>query len=217
MPSRSKRTPNVVVRPMSRGEGAPKKVVLATLEELNNHATADEITAHLAIFEERKPWKQASKSNHRYDRDWRMTRRNAGRDDGQTYVSRRFVCGRAVDPSRAFETAGGYEMDASREWERECPRREETDDVREHGIAEVAILDIAKPAKRRGAAKDYEVIKTLRRVIVLEDDEDEYEDVEWGWEDELDELDGVDWEAIEGPSKRKDSASYATAVKQAVR
>ncbi|KAI8989031.1 hypothetical protein BD414DRAFT_485770, partial [Trametes punicea] len=97
-----------------------------------------------------KPWKQASRS-----RWWKppAPRRNPGRDDGRTWVSRRFVCGRSLDSG--WETRDGDDSTMTTESEplgsdleegiseeQEMPRRRR----------EVRIMDLAKPAKPRGAS-----------------------------------------------------------------
>lgn len=195
---RNKKTATIVVRPMTHGVQTPKKVVLGTLSELNDHApmvcpptfaprlrtrplppchcstpcaatpadgvdaatTAhadaqasilqEEVTAHLRIYEDTKPWQQESVSSRHYrHHEWRMTRRNPGRDDGKTYVSRRFVCGTAVEPAPHDET---HNDDVQHEWEAEWTGPSETEYTRDRARMEVSILDIAKPAKPRGAS-----------------------------------------------------------------
>lgn len=183
MPSRSKKTPNIVVRPITRGADAPTKTVLATLNKLNIHEPVvridpgivlqlcfsslrthalpsvpfqDKITAHLKAYEpDPRPWKKASRSIYTYSgRDWQRTarrdRRNPGRDDGTTYTSSRFLCEPSMDHNSILQQRGRSDADVGDEWEAEHARLErDPQGAREHEQIEVAILDIAKPAKRR--------------------------------------------------------------------
>ncbi|KAI0719774.1 hypothetical protein C8T65DRAFT_635126, partial [Cerioporus squamosus] len=177
-------------------------------------ALQEEITAHLRIYEETKPWKQESVSSRHYrHHGWFPTRRNPGRDDGKTYVSRRFVCGTAVEP--ASNNAETHNEDVQHEWEAEFDGQEDTAYTRDRARTEVAIMDIAKPAKPRRSAKEYEMVATVRRVIALEEDEWEeyaYEDWELASEQYLCE----DWEAVgdEASIHAGPSSSYATVVQR---
>ncbi|KAI0767540.1 hypothetical protein C8Q74DRAFT_1370305 [Fomes fomentarius] len=215
MPSRSKKTQNIVVRPITRGADAPTKTVLATLTKLNNHEPVDKITAHLKVYEpDPRPWKKASRSSYACSRDWQRTarrdRRNPGRDDGTTYTSSRFLCEPSMDHNSILQQRGRSDADVGDEWEAECARLErDPQGAREREQIEVAILDIAKPAKRRrrGAAKDYEMINTVQRVIALDED-----DSDWQWEIGSEDLDYVDWEAVEDEVSVHDAASYAGMV-----
>jgi len=57
----------------------------------------------------------------------------------------------------------------------------DTSNTTHHSDMMVSLLDIARPAKQKGAAKDFEVVQKLRNVIVLEDSGLEYQwdDDEW--------------------------------------
>ena len=104
----------------------------------------EEIAPHLIELQEKenaKPWKQASRSA---PRPWRQTRRNAGRDDGRTYVSRRFVCGAAVGEESESD-------DQSHTEDRTDHRSPGGSHTRRLEKVEVCLMDMAKPAKQRGA------------------------------------------------------------------
>nr|VWP01206.1 G protein beta subunit Gib2 [Ganoderma boninense] len=140
-----------------------------------------------------KPWKQPKTVPRIY--------RQMHSPPGQVY---RPATGPEYDQAR-----GAYEVDVQEEWEREWAEESQhnaEEDTR--GRVEVHILDIAKPAKPRGPAKEYEVVQTVRRVIALEDD-DAWEEWEIGSEDEF-EVD--EWEAIEDEKHRH--ASYAMVLQQ---
>ena len=192
---RNKKTATTVVRPMTRGEQNPKKVVLGSLAELNDHAPMvcpqtfapllrtrplppcdcptpcfasstttivdadahdaslqEQITAHWRIYEETTPWYQESRSTPQRYRDWTMTRRNPGRDDGKTWVSRRYVCGNADEPAANGSTDETYDEDVEHEWEAGWEDQSGHEYERDRARMEVAIMDIAKPAKPRGTS-----------------------------------------------------------------
>ncbi|KAM5546171.1 hypothetical protein V8D89_000297 [Ganoderma adspersum] len=190
---RSKKTDTIVVRPINRGTGTPRKIVLAPLKALNQHLPLKTLAPAL-VAPPAKPWKQP-KSVPRIYRQLRSTPAH--------------VCSPAIEPEWD-EARGAYEMDVQEEWEREWAGESQYDADEEdaRGRVEVHILDIAKPAKPRGPAKEYEVVETVRRVIALEDDEG-WEEWEIGSEDEL-EYD--EWEAVEDEKQRH--ASYALVLQQ---
>ncbi|KAJ7093513.1 hypothetical protein C8R44DRAFT_890733 [Mycena epipterygia] len=93
-----------------------------------------------------------------------LIRRNPGRMDGVQWNGDSFVCARQVDGDVTRPLDVGA-------WDAED--QENTPGSEERGPQErmvVSLLDIARPAKRRGVAKKYEVLPTIRRVIELEDD-----------------------------------------------
>ncbi|KAF8153387.1 hypothetical protein B0H34DRAFT_103786 [Crassisporium funariophilum] len=51
-----------------------------------------------------------------------------------------------------------------------------------HTERTISLLDIARPAKRKGVAKDFEILQNVRHVIVLEDGD--FQDVFEHWEDD---------------------------------
>jgi len=68
----------------------------------------------------------------------------------------------------------------------------------------ISLLDIARPAKQKGIAKDFEVVQKVRNVVVLEDDLEN--PLGYRWED--DEWD--EWEQIYYTTEKK---SYSSALK----
>ncbi|RDB17249.1 hypothetical protein Hypma_001979 [Hypsizygus marmoreus] len=75
-----------------------------------------------------------------------------------------------------------------------------------------SLLDIAKPAKTKGVAKEYEVVEPPQRVIVF-DDEFDYT-YESSVEDDFDWDDGLsEWDEVEG-EKAESKASYSEIVKR---
>ncbi|KAM5546159.1 hypothetical protein V8D89_000285 [Ganoderma adspersum] len=101
-------------------------------------------------------------------------------------------------------------MGVQEEWEREWAGESgyDADEGDRRGRVEVHILDIARRAKPRGPAMEFEVIETVRRVIALDDD-DGWEEWDIGSEDEL-EFD--EWEAVDDEKHRH--ASYAMVLQQ---
>jgi len=89
-----------------------------------------------------------------------------------------FINGSNIDDGELFvrEEHGYYDLD-------EIDFRH-TSDTRHHTEMKVSLVDIARPAKRKGAAKDFEVVQTVQNVVVLEDEFEslggyEWEDDEW--------------------------------------
>jgi len=76
-----------------------------------------------------------------------------------------------------------------------------TSNTTHHTDMKVSLLDIARPAKRKGAAKDFEVVQKLRNVIVLEDNGLEYQ-----WEDD-------EWEHIYDEEFVEEQRSYSSVLR----
>ncbi|KAJ7486171.1 hypothetical protein B0H11DRAFT_1141550 [Mycena galericulata] len=115
--------------------------------------------------------------------------RNPGRRDGWRWNANTFLCPASVDGFRRHDT---IDMQGSADVTRPSQR-------------EVAILDIARHAKPKGVAKEFEVVDGPRRIIFL--DGDAFLD---GWEDQRD--DDSEWEDVgefdvdaAGPSRDLDS------------
>ncbi|TBU57935.1 hypothetical protein BD310DRAFT_928306 [Dichomitus squalens] len=201
MPSTNKRAPKVVVRPLARGSRSAGKVVLGRLDSLNVYGPVEGTTKYWEVPNP-TPWKQASRSFPRFRRGEVCTRRNAGRDDGRTWMTSRYVCGSGLDEGcgRDYGWEQGHEEDDLDGLEDEAlPGRAEEEEERTYGRVEIAIMDIAKPMKPRGPAKDYEVINSVGRVIALEDGH------EWECEDDC-------WEAIEKIEPER--TSYASVLQR---
>ncbi|CAA7263426.1 unnamed protein product [Cyclocybe aegerita] len=69
---------------------------------------------------------------------------------------------------------------------------------------EVDLLGIARPAKKKGVAKDFEVLKRLPDVIAL--DEDYWESSESGFSEE-------EWEAIYDDERRDNQRTYSAVLR----
>ncbi|KAI0649806.1 hypothetical protein C8Q79DRAFT_940847 [Trametes meyenii] len=211
MPSRGKKQRgNIVVRAIAHGEHRATKTVFGTLSQLNHRAPLEKLDpVDFQLYKNYKPWKKAS---HADPCKAHGPRRNPGRNDGQTYMSGSFVCGVAVDP---ILDPNDYD-DTELEWASEYADDVNVDeDVRwatlSQATQEVHIMDIAKPMKPKGAARKFEIIDTVQRVIAL--DEDNMAD--WtgriGGDSELDE-----WETLEAEDMcdGEVAASYATVLRQ---
>ncbi|KAF8652867.1 hypothetical protein AX16_004116 [Volvariella volvacea WC 439] len=124
-------------------------------------------------------------------------RRNPGRMDGvqwngQSFVSPRQVNGDVDDLEHDEELERYlYKRDSSRAESKMpdyLPREEEAS---RHVIS---LWDIAKPAKPRGSNKDYEVVRGVRQVIALDDDNESFA---FGSElDYVEDWDEDDWESL---------------------
>ncbi|OSD01030.1 hypothetical protein PYCCODRAFT_1436812 [Trametes coccinea BRFM310] len=214
MPSRSKKqSTTIVVRPISHGSRQATKTVLGTLDELNRHAPLEEIAPDLLVTP--KPWKQYPRIDVWEPDVRRRSRRNAGRDDGQSWRSDSYLCGRAFDSSRDDQDA----LDDTIDHEEEEWIGDWREDVRQNYAVhsytsprrEVPIMDIAKPMKPRGVAKDFEMLDTVRRVIALDEDQR----AEW-MDDQEEDLALQEWESLEweSASGHEHKASYAAKLRQ---
>lgn len=132
------------------------------------------------------------------------TRRNPGRMDGVQWKSDSFLCPERVDGFESFYgDSGAYEMK-----EEECCMNDDRWSNRtSERIHTISLLDIARPAKSKGdylqlssireygqmlkiihccnlgIAKEYEVVKGVRQVIFL-DDEEVCQEEQWEeWEE----------------------------------
>ncbi|KAI9060057.1 hypothetical protein FKP32DRAFT_1760641 [Trametes sanguinea] len=215
MPSRSKKqSTTIVVRPITRGTRQATKTVLGTLGELNRHAPLKELNPAL-VSTPPKPWKQNSRPYVWEPDVRRRSRRNPGREDGQTWRSDSYLCGRALESSRddrevIDDTTDCEEGSSTQDW-REGIRRDSTLASHSPPRREVPIMDIAKPMKPRGMAKDFEVLETVGRVIALDDDHmTEWTDDDRG-DSAMQEWESLDWESA---SDHEHKASYAAMLRQ---
>ncbi|KAJ7037670.1 hypothetical protein C8F04DRAFT_1092001 [Mycena alexandri] len=154
-----------------------------------------------------------------------IIRRNPGRMDGVQWNGDSFVCARQVD-------GDGFRPSEAGTWDQEehdtsaDDRRPPTEPI------VVSLLDIARPAKRRGVAKKYVVLPTIRRVMDLEDDtqSEQWEQWEAGsdawdvqseqWETQSEqwEIPGGDygaeeWEELYGEKSEQATRSYSSALR----
>ncbi|OBZ67546.1 hypothetical protein A0H81_12214 [Grifola frondosa] len=86
-----------------------------------------------------------------------------GHGEARTWKSGDFVCGRELD--------GDSEGSHGPEKQHEVDRAVEDGQCVMSARYEVSILDIARPAKTKGTAKEFEVVDTVQRVIALDDEE----------------------------------------------
>ncbi|KAJ8455596.1 hypothetical protein ONZ51_g12387 [Trametes cubensis] len=209
MPSRSKKqSTTIVVRPIIPGTRQVTKTVLGRLDELNHHAPLEELDpVDFEYYKNVKPWKQQSRS-----RRSQPPRRNPGRDDGKTYVSRRFVCGTAIGSTKdAYVDAAPSRAD-DEDWKRKGIVDGDGDKLerQKHSTREVRIMDIAKPMKPRGKGRgvpdDFEIVNAVGRVVALED-ETKLSDK---WPSSALELD--EWDMMEEWDEQQ--TSYATVLQR---
>ncbi|KAF7348312.1 Peptide hydrolase [Mycena sanguinolenta] len=122
--------------------------------------------------------------------------RNPGRRDGYRWNSDAFICPASVDGFRRDPrdvSSAVLHEDEHRLTDLEISQIVESNTTVPLALPrhEVALMDIARYAKLKGVAKEFEVLEAPRRVIVL--DEDAFVDVEleaealadddWEWED----------------------------------
>ncbi|KAH9851020.1 hypothetical protein C2E23DRAFT_869501 [Lenzites betulinus] len=211
MPRRSKtKSTTIVVRPIERGTRHATKAVLGTLTQLNRQRPLHMLDpVDWALAGPPKPWKQPKSLPASCKPQ--PPRRNPGRDDGETWVSANYVCGRAIGPDwEGDDGDDAWKMDVEREWARDLGSSGDEDawgHDRAERRREVQIMDIAKPMKPRGISREFEVVDTVRRVIALEEDQT----IEWteriGAALALDE-----WEILEETDDQQAIESYAELV-----
>ncbi|KAF8172616.1 hypothetical protein K438DRAFT_1851428 [Mycena galopus ATCC 62051] len=121
---------------------------------------------------------KAAEEGKKIEKPMGIIRRNPGRMDGVQWNGDSFVCTRQVDgdePGRALNAV-----------DQEDAGNEPSDEQRPPMV--VSLLDIARPAKRRGPAKKYQVLPRVQHVIELEDGtqselwEDEWERNSDAWD-----------------------------------
>ncbi|KAJ7466447.1 hypothetical protein FB451DRAFT_1260889 [Mycena latifolia] len=115
-----------------------------------------------------------------------IVRRNPGRMDGVQWNGDSFVCAQQIDGN----VARPHE---AMTWDAEDA--EGTTGPQERGAMVVSLLDIARPAKRRGVAKKYEVLPTIQRVMELEDDAVSEQWEQWEEESEAWDVQSEQWES----------------------
>ncbi|KAI0357697.1 hypothetical protein OH77DRAFT_1435498 [Trametes cingulata] len=217
MPSRSKKQcTTIVVRPIEPGTKRVTKQVLGDLSELNRHVPLEELDP-MPFPGETKPWHQRSYSCAKACCDRRAPRPHLGCDDSQTLAAGRSACRRPLARTwmRREDRDDEYTNDVEQGWTEEEVGEDERDGASRQGPtrprSEVQIMDIAKPMKPRGTAKEFEIVDTVRRVIALEDEE---ESMDWTGriEDdvELDEWETLDVEDVVG---RGIAQSYAEVLR----
>ncbi|ESK91220.1 hypothetical protein Moror_2940 [Moniliophthora roreri MCA 2997] len=86
------------------------------------------------------------------------TRRNPGRMDGAQWNGDSFICTKDVDGHHLqSDIESDYEDDEYEE--QNCATRRQ----------EVSLLDMAKPMKKRGIAKHFEIVRTVQRTIPFDE------------------------------------------------
>jgi len=112
-------------------------------------------------------------------------RRNPGRMDGVRWAGSSFICPTSVegDLTTSDNITGFYDNDylslQDDIWDQ---AQAEASGYRREDKMSVQLWDIARPAKVKGIAKEFEVVHGVRRTIVLEDDNFETideEDEDW--------------------------------------
>ncbi|KAJ7183950.1 hypothetical protein C8R46DRAFT_1344600 [Mycena filopes] len=114
---------------------------------------------------------QAAEDGKKIEKPVGIIRRNPGRMDGVRWNGDSFVSPPAVDGD-----AGAWDDDEREPSAATDERRAPTEPM------VVSLLDIARPAKRRGVAKKYVVLPTIRRVMDLEDSDDVHSEQWEQWE-----------------------------------
>jgi len=104
------------------------------------------------------------------------SRRNPGREDGTQWNGSSFMSPADVD---------GYPEDTTSDNEIVLQQIIEdltTECEYERRPMSVLLVDIARPAKAKGIAKDFEIVETPRRVVALHDEEGEWWESDEDWE-----------------------------------
>ncbi|KAJ7204552.1 hypothetical protein B0H12DRAFT_472288 [Mycena haematopus] len=151
-----------------------------------------------------------------------IVRRNPGRMDGVQWNGDSFVCARQIDGDAAEIEDEGTRTRVEVLSDEQRARNEPM---------VVSLLDIARPAKRRGLAKKYQIVPRVPRAIELEDgmQSEQWEEWErgsdawdvqseqWETQSEVWEIPGGDygaeeWEELYGETFEKEARSSFAAV-----
>lgn len=121
-------------------------------------------------------------------------RRNPGRMDGVTWNGDSFVSPGHIDgdvkrPHTAYEFGT---CDAADELHAEYADEEDVAKPDKERV--VSLLDMARPARRKGAAKKYVILPTVPRVVHLESDDDGESEQFEQW-DEVSDMRSEQWES----------------------
>ncbi|KAJ7673528.1 hypothetical protein B0H17DRAFT_1082863 [Mycena rosella] len=158
------------------------------------------------------------KSSHRFWKTRLNTRgsRNPGRRDGFLWNGNAFICPGDIDGFRCDLRGYPRVADAHDAADlKRCLAEIEVDRDRPPTPGaphEVAILDIARHARLKGVAKEFELLEAPRRIIALEEDvfpdgPQFTEDDAWEWED-IDEFD-LDSGVLEDSPRKRDSSTVS--------
>jgi len=111
--------------------------------------------------------------------------------DGVQWNGDSFVCARQVDGDgpRAHDVVVGEEDEGTEPLTPVDEKRSSNEPI------VVSLLDIARPAKRRGIAKKYEVLPTISRVIELDDSVRSEQWEEWESSSEAWDMQSEQWES----------------------
>jgi hypothetical protein len=118
-----------------------------------------------------------------------LVRRNPGRMDGVQWRGASFTCPNRVDDSHERPDSPYDDDDDESDFEVDfepSQRGVHSNQTLEARVYTISLMDIAKPAKPRGIAKQFEVIDSVPRVIALDDEPEEW---------------GADWEDVEPDTK----------------
>ncbi|KAF5386469.1 hypothetical protein D9757_005900 [Collybiopsis confluens] len=137
------------------------------------------------------------------------SRRNPGRMDGVAWRANSFICPDRVDSLETFHEER-YHSESDEDSIEDYVNDSRLTGIREHIVS---LLDMAKPAKLKGIAKDYEVVKMLKfEDIMLFDDEQDWDTLSVILEEEWE-----DWEDIyesngNGPAAKQDRPTYSAVL-----
>jgi len=141
-------------------------------------------------------------------------RRNMGRQDGVQWTGDSFLCAARVDGTR--EDDSNIPVDVARQWCEEERRQQFSlqQTTPSTTVTVVSLLDIARPAKRKGVHKEFEVLESaVSRVITLDDfsvtDGDDASDV-WSLVSESSDSDSDEESLVD----IRPSRSYASVLKR---
>ncbi|KAJ7778016.1 hypothetical protein DFH07DRAFT_1056340 [Mycena maculata] len=192
-PTESRRGQHSRIKSMARRQDFP--AITMTRSELSPHsprvvrkafraqANSAGLSFRAAIVATKAKEAEAGK----VERPAGIVRRNPGRMDGVQWNGDSFVCARQVDG------------DVSRRHDGSWDAEEHVNELRDGGPCDdrvvVSLMDIARPAKRRGVAKKFEVLPTIRRVIEVDDDAQSEQWEEWEAESDAWEMMSEQWES----------------------
>jgi len=136
-----------------------------------------------------------------------VVRRNPGRMDGMRWNGDSFICVANVDGDNAPQLEDEVLQDA-----RHALAGAERTPANKRPAVLASLLDIAKPAKAKGVAKQFEVVDAVSKIIALDDDDAQTEC--WELDIERDEEWEDLYESEEEESDGSDRQTYAAALRK---
>jgi len=181
---------------MTRGKNIPRRLAFHKFVRQKAHQEGTLFVTAASNTVWPAGLKATYSSDHYYSRH--------GRKDGKQLSSGDFIHGSDADTGELSfqdEDVHDFKIDFT-------DNDDDTQNTRRHTDMTISLLDIARPAKQKGVAKDFEVVQTVRNVIVLED---EFESlVGFQWEDDNE---WEQWEEVYDGRHAEQARSYSSVLR----